>query len=168
MKAVNIICVLLVLMVIVVSGCATQETSNKSGETLAIKTGSSFGMCTGYCFTELSIDSENTVFYATGRSSEDRQNYPNITKETKTDNKLWLELKVLVDSSRSKFNSLSDTIGCPDCTDGGAHWIEISEGDKIKRVTYDAGESLSGVEDIVIKIRELLRKSSDSYVPKTS
>ena len=37
------------------------------------------------------------------------------------------------------FQKLEETIGCPDCADGGGQWIEISRGGEVHRVTYEYG-----------------------------
>ncbi len=36
------------------------------------------------------------------------------------------------------FRQLEETIGCPDCNDGGGQWVEISRGGEVHRVTYEA------------------------------
>ena len=50
---------------------------------------------------------------------------------------------------------LDDRIGCPDCADGGAEWIEIDSMDGVKRVTFENGQTVNGIEPLVEKLRQL-------------
>ncbi len=47
------------------------------------------------------------------------------------------------------FRSLDETIGCPDCADGGGQWIEISRGGEVHRVTYEYGTPPPELEELV-------------------
>lgn len=47
------------------------------------------------------------------------------------------------------FRSLDETIGCPDCADGGGQWIEISRGGEVYRVTYEYGTPPPELEELV-------------------
>jgi hypothetical protein len=58
------------------------------------------------------------------------------------------------------FFDLPTTIGCPDCADGGAEWIEIElvDGGKHK-VTFEYRHEPEKVKDYIIKLREQMNKS---------
>ena len=47
-------------------------------------------------------------------------------------NKDWDNLLELLDTE--KFYALSEVIGCPDCADGGAEWIEIVTEEKTQKM----------------------------------
>ena len=53
--------------------------------------------------------------------------------------KAWDSLTAAVD--KRSFEKLDSIIGCPDCADGGAEWIQIEYGGKKKKVTFDYGNA---------------------------
>lgn len=54
------------------------------------------------------------------------------------------------------FFGFPETIGCPDCADGGAEWIEIelNDGEKHK-VTFEFHDEPSELENYVTRLREM-------------
>jgi hypothetical protein len=63
------------------------------------------------------------------------------------------------------FMKLDNVIGCPDCADGGAEWIELQQGDMVHRVTFDHGASIPSIQPLLDRVRALraLYKTS-SYI----
>jgi len=59
----------------------------------------------------------------------------------------------LVDSKG--FRALDDSIGCQDCADGGAEWIQINWPDINKRVTFENGQLIKGFEGLINELRKL-------------
>ena len=53
------------------------------------------------------------------------------------------------------FNELEATIGCPDCSDGGAEWVQIitSDGTR-KKVTYDFGKEPPALQLYIKELRQ--------------
>ena len=47
----------------------------------------------------------------------------------------WDSLTHLIDPDA--FLALDSVIGCPDCADGGAEWIEIEYGDQSHKVSFE-------------------------------
>ncbi len=103
-------------------------------DSIEIRFGSSFGMCEGYCKYEYKLQSWgldcsrigwDSVAYPSQHQTVEvsRTNYQNIVR-TVDNTDLWSEFK-------------SVTIGCPDCADGGRCWIEVRQGDELKRFDYD-------------------------------
>ena len=115
--------------------------------------GTSFGECIGYCKHEVTIKSKSATFKC---SSWD------VTMQTLTKEAL---ISSTTSDSIYRFNTTSffklpETIGCPDCADGGAEWLEIilPDGDKHK-VTFEYHHEPASIKDQIIKLREILNKN---------
>lgn len=113
-----------------------QQSKAQSQEIIQISYGSSYGECEGYCYSE-SIFKDDIL---TSISKSWGDTIVNPTKVTKhpLDNKLWLNLKNSI--ILNDFYSLEETIGCPDCVDGGASWVEVKTESKTYKVNYEYGE----------------------------
>lgn len=117
------------------------NTSPKSTETNWMDTseyiiyGQSFGMCLGYCHIESVYSAKEII--TTSTSFRDPEKQPQKTKVTASNVASYKELLELV--NLEDFHKLPATIGCPDCADGGASWIEISHLGKKHNVHYEYG-----------------------------
>jgi len=120
------------------------------GQTIQkINYGSSFGECSGYCKHDITIDSINTT---NQKTSWDDKNYPELNRTTKTDRNQW---KTLTSSINVKnFFSLANRIGCPDCLDGGAEWVEVKTSSKSHKVTFEYGSNIKGFEKLLSELRK--------------
>lgn len=120
-------------------------------ERAIISYGTSFGHCLGYCITETNI-SENEIT-VTKRSRDDKkmlQNFASISDEKVAE--------IIAGIDIEKFRKLPDTIGCPDCADGGAEWLELSyEGEK-RKVTFEYGDDVDGIAEAIDELRKLTEK----------
>ena len=117
-------------------------------EPLEVASGTSFGMCAGYCVTELRIGSSSVVL------SEEawRAELPTRTRTLPLERSEWELIQELVDTA--VFRELAGVHGCPDCADGGAEWIEVGTADPV-RITFEYGADLDGIEELQKVIREL-------------
>ena len=115
---------------------------------IAIKTGIFFGMCGGYCKSEVEIVNRDVVFIA---SSWSNPNYPDTMLNGNISIQEWDSLIESVDMD--SLVSLDDIIGCPDCADGGGEWIEITKVDTLKRVTFEYGETVELIQSLIEKVR---------------
>lgn len=122
----------------------------------SIASGTSFGECLGYCQQAINITSRPSNVLATKRSNGDDKTYPPLQKRYRFPQKQWNELIALVNLERIR--ALPNRIGCPDCADGGAEWIEIDATDGTKRVTFEYGSSVEGIETFLARIRKLREK----------
>ena len=52
------------------------------------------------------------------------------------------------------FKKLNEIVGCPDCADGGAEWIEIIKGDSKHKVTFECGKAPKEIDSLVTVLRE--------------
>jgi len=121
-------------------------------EIVEIKTGSFFGMCLGYCLSELTITESQADYNIYGWDLNDPIYLP-IAISDSLDSFVWENLNA--ELNFELFMSLDSIIGCPDCVDGGAEWFEIITNDTVKRVTIEYGESLNGLDGYINLLRTI-------------
>lgn len=120
-----------------------------------ISYGTSFGFCGGYCKKELVVNQEMLRFNASKNGNNpDTKTCSESYSQDKFDN-----LADLLDAE--DFEKLETTIGCPDCADGGAEWVEVRSGVKVKRVTFEYGKAPKDLDKIVSKLRDLAERFKD-------
>ena len=119
-------------------------------EIVKIKYGTSFGFCTGYCWKQLVIKNDQLVFEKMSRE----ENEP-VHCERDIDCSEWIP--VAQNINLEKFFTLNETIGCPDCADGGAEWIEIQTQTSKHKVTFDYQSPPSEISNYVADLRELMK-----------
>lgn len=112
-----------------------------------IKYGTSFGMCEGYCVTSITIQ-ENSMLYEQSSLNDD-VTYPST--ECPSNFPQFDDLRSKIDPDI--FYDFPATIGCPDCADGGAEWVELQSTKTSHRVTFELGKA----PDEFISYIELLR-----------
>ena len=114
-----------------------------------ITSGTSFGECLGYCGRELELTLGNSRYTAFGTDTLD---YPDIAVSQSESATGWSSLEALVDFDQ--LLAFEDVIGCPDCADGGAEWIEVTSDGPSKKITFEYGDSLTGIQDLIVEMRE--------------
>jgi hypothetical protein len=117
-----------------------------------IKTGTFFGHCVGYCNQEFIITPKKIIYTKTANSSDLSKN-PDVVKEISISRAEWQNLVQSIDAD--KFTALPDTIGCPDCADGGGEWIEISNRHASKKIVFEYNQSVPEIKSLVKKLRNL-------------
>jgi hypothetical protein len=151
----NLLISTLLLTCIFLKSC-TQDTlqADTSGklDNYTIKSGQSFGFCVGKCFSEISIKGKIVTLLVKETSSKGNSNIKNeYTFTDQLTDAQVSELNKVFDLA--KFNSKPETIGCPDCADGGAEWISIEKGESVKKVTFEYGKDVPQLEKLVILLR---------------
>ena len=119
---------------------------------IQIKTGTFFGMCSGYCLSELSIINTDADYYLNSWIENDSVYQP-VEISDVIDFSIWEDLNTQFNFEI--FMSLDSIIGCPDCADVGAEWFEIATNDTIKRVTIEYGDSLDGLNNYIDLLRSV-------------
>ncbi len=114
-----------------------------------IETGTSFGFCIGYCRKELVISEGGMVYRKIAQGvGVANQEY---TLPFSSD-----EMRALLQQLDTEtFNNLPHTLGCPDCTDGGAEWFRVVENENVKELIIEYGKPVEGLADFVQAIRTL-------------
>jgi len=122
-----------------------------------VRYGTSFNMCLGYCLRQVEITESEVTFVAKGWNFSDT--IPDINCSQDITSGEWYELNSKIDLD--SFNALPETIGCPDCADGGAEWIEIKREGTIHKVTFEYGSAPQEVSSCIGILRNYMQ--SDSY-----
>ena len=121
-------------------------------EVVEIKTGSFFGMCSGYCLSELTITESQADYNIYGWDENDPVYLP-VEISDSVDSFVWEDLNT--EFNFELFMNFDSIIGCPDCADGGAEWFEIVTSDTVKRITIEYGDSLNGLDSYINLLRTI-------------
>lgn len=118
-----------------------------------INYGTSFGECIGYCKHDVIIKSKAATYQCYSWNHSDQI----LTKDTILNSSV---LDSIYSINTTSFFKLPETIGCPDCADGGAEWLEIIllNGKKYK-VTFEYHNEPTQLKNQIIKLREILSKN---------
>lgn len=127
---------------------------------VSISSGTSFGFCIGYCRRSIDIQRDAQRLTARKEPNFPQAQYPPVIKQYPFSSNQWGNLVSLVDPQG--FRALSETIGCPDCADGGAEWIEIKWPTVTKRVTFEFGQTIPGFEQLVEALRRIRKRYVDN------
>jgi hypothetical protein len=130
--------------------CSASTTETQGGDFSGLVSGTSFGMCAGYCRTELRIDSTAVTFIET---SQVHGQLPPRTQTLVLTSAEWQRIRRAVDAAA--LTRMAGVHGCPDCADGGAEWIEIRTADATVRVTFEYGRVLDPISALQTEIRAL-------------
>ncbi|TCD10122.1 hypothetical protein EZ449_09850 [Pedobacter frigidisoli] len=134
-----------VFLLLNISSCKKNNIKNLN----SIGYGSSFGMCAGYCATNLLINDFKLTF-----SKSKNGQAPDTKTCTKTISEEEVNaIKNLLNSNQ--IVNLPEVIGCPDCADGGAEYVSINADGKQYKITYEYGKAPKELEAAVAKLRVL-------------
>jgi hypothetical protein len=152
----NLIISIFVLSFVLLTSCNVEKISSEAAislENVTIRSGQSFGFCVGKCYSEMTIKGKNVTLLVKETSTKGNS----TIKNEFTYNDVITESQVATINDTfdfSIFNSQPDIVGCPDCADGGAEWLEIDQGkDNIKRITFEYGKEVPGLEKIIGNLR---------------
>ena len=135
-------------VLILAAACGTSKNATGDHDVISILHGTSYGHCRGYCITEELYTADGIVFT---QYSRDSANYP---KKEMRDTYTAEELQALAATiDMSTWKALAERIGCPDCADGGAEYIEIRTKTGTKRVTFEAHSDPEGLAETLVLLR---------------
>jgi hypothetical protein len=136
---------LLLILLTIIFACKNDD--KNENEIAQISYGTSFGMCFGYCISTLKVYPEKVTFIRAGRNDE-------VQTITITDTYTGWD-GLFSEADTMKIFGLPEVLGCPDCADGGAEWIEIvSQSGKKHKVTFEYMNEPEEIEDLIILLRE--------------
>lgn len=143
MKKIIFLCLLVGLL----SSCENKD-DNRTG-IKQISYGLSFGECIGYCKYEMILRRGFSTFIQSGWNDT----IETITCAEPLTAATWESFKDGFDPD--KFLDFPEIIGCPDCADGGAEWVEFefSSGKK-HRVTFEYMNEPEKLKDFVSELRK--------------
>jgi hypothetical protein len=138
-----------VLLCLLLAGCQSQAAVAPASQEIVIRSGTSFGMCLGYCITEMRIDARQVRFTRSARDAS----LPEQTRTLPMTPERWTALRGDIDWSA--IAAMEDVYGCPDCADGGAEWVEVSTSTTEKRITLEHGATVPELQPLLEQIRAL-------------
>jgi hypothetical protein len=129
----NFIIAITLLLIFGLTACSDEENIENPNGFQEISYGTSFGECLGYCWKSTTITPSQIVFTKKGWDIEEM--LPDSTFYLSITAKEWESLTGLI--NLDEFMSLDTVIGCPDCADGGAEWVEIVFDETKYKVTFE-------------------------------
>ena len=119
---------------------------------LKIVSGESFGMCAGYCYSEITWTAEKKELQRRtwGRG---QGGAPDLFYDWDDAGAEWKQLAELVDYDQ--LIALDSVYGCPDCADGGSEWIEVTTRQGEKRVVFEFNNSVKEIAPLLDQARTL-------------
>jgi hypothetical protein len=131
------------------AGCTVETDDNIATDCDYVAYGTSVGECMGYCKQSVNISEQKLICKKEGWNSEGAlQPIEQSKNNTSTDWAILVE-KIDIDS----FLQLPSVIGCPDCADGGAEWIEIKLGSVTHKVVFEYGNEPETVKAYISLLR---------------
>ncbi|WP_341225190.1 hypothetical protein [uncultured Arcticibacterium sp.] len=136
--------------------------SPKLESDLVIISGQSFGECQGECTQYFELNAQNdSVSFVSQPYYVDNAHEKKIFKGTLEETS-WQE--ILSELNTKTFRNLNEVYGCPDCADGGAEWIEITDSSGVHKVTFEYGQEVKGIENLIILLRNQRNALSKKYL----
>jgi hypothetical protein len=139
------------MLLLLFTGCTPSPAATETEPgILSIQSGTYFGMCVGYCQQEIEITPETVVFRKSSNRADDSK-YPIVVFEERMDAETWNAL--VRDADLDEFRRLPERIGCPDCADGGGEWVQIETAEEIRRVEFEYGARVDGLQELLERLR---------------
>jgi hypothetical protein len=145
MKTLYFVCLLLLT-----TACKTTSDSTQHSTIIQVIHGTSFGKCRGYCTKELTYAQKHVEYSQRSRDDKQFPTKDSIIAFSKTEWNTLLEAAASID-----FASLPETIGCPDCADGGAEYIEIKQNSATKRITFEFSQHVPELGNLLTQLRNM-------------
>lgn len=128
---------------------------SSESELVSIRYGTSFGFCLGYCNRDLTINSTQTRFEKYGREDT----VQTIVCQEVFTSAEWSELSAQI--NLPLFAQLDTILGCPDCADGGAEYIELQSISSHHRVSFEYNHEPEEVKSFIALLRKMLLDFED-------
>ena len=136
-----------------VAACASAPAA-PAGEVTRIVSTTSFGMCVGYCTTRLEITEGQAVLIREARGGRGApQNLPEQRYAAQLTPAEWQEIQRL--ASNVDFDALPDTVGCPDCADGGAEGLTVESPGSAESVSLEFRASIPQAQPLLERVRAI-------------
>ena len=141
------------LLIFIFFSCGTEYPSNENQDIKWVKYGTSFGECLGYCKKSMEVIPSEIKVQKNGWEID--KLLPVVELSANISAEYWTSLINNIDFE--KFARLNPVIGCPDCADGGAEWIEIQKGSQSFKVIFEYGNEPIELKPYIGYLRTYLR-----------
>lgn len=142
---------LFLIVAVGLTGC--EGGSVKSTGVTKVSSTTSFGMCVGYCKTTLEISPDGAVLTREPWGRGAGSGLPVQRFNAVLSAQEWDEIAGA--AAQAKIDGLPDTIGCPDCADGGAESLTIAGAKGTKTITFDHGAAIAEAQPLLDRVRAL-------------
>lgn len=147
----------LLIYLVLLTGLGLTCSGNRD-KAARLEYGNSFGMCVGYCYYE-AVYYPGSVTY-TRKGGGHGGMLPQKTCVSDITKHHWEAILNSIDID--EFLKLPETIGCPDCADGGAEWISITTAEgQTHRVTFEYGNYPEPLKEIMNELTQLKEQSEE-------
>jgi hypothetical protein len=143
--------VALFLMMSLIS-CENDPEEELYGTINLIGYGTSFGECLGYCVNYMKVYEDVANLTRTGWDGSGQLPAVQCSQPLE----LYQYIAIRDSIIPNDFFLLENTIGCPDCADGGAEWVEIRVDTSIHRVTFEYMNEPKELAYVVPLLRTLM------------
>lgn len=125
-------------------------------EPWVVRTGTSFGMCQGFCLVDVTLAGVTKHMLRRDPSVGTslgcyRAPSPSVPPSAAPFDAATFEA----------FSKLPETLGCPDCADGGAEYLELQQRGRRHRVAFEYGKTIAGFESLLDYARQESRAFSE-------
>lgn len=125
----------------------------------------SSGMCYGYCYAQLEVESGEATLLNHSRD-KDTNKCPDLRVRGDLSGTHWKELVQLVD--RAALLALPDRIGCPGCVDEVIESLEVRFSNHTKKIVqYNLGSAPKEIQSLAARLAALLEKLNSELPPTT-
>ena len=137
-------------LALALAACTTDATAPSPVRQVVSTT--SFGMCVGYCSTRLEISENGAVLTRSSRGGRGGATLPDQRFTAALSPSEWQEISQL--AANARIAALPDTIGCPDCADGGAESLTIAAASE-RTITFEHGARIEEAQPLLERVRAL-------------
>lgn len=123
-----------------------------NSDIVSVEYGKSFGECVGYCIKSIKITGVDVDFSASGWTVIDKVPDIDISGEISVED--WESIVNKINFI--EFKNLDEIIGCPDCADGGAEWVEITTDKWSHKITFEYYNEPEEVLNYIDDLRHLM------------
>lgn len=136
------------------AACASAPAATNSSVTRVVST-TSFGMCVGYCTTRLEISEGQAVLIREARGGRGVPNPAQTPQRftTQITPAEWQDIQRL--AANVDFAALPDTVGCPDCADGGAESLTVAGPHGEESVALEFRASIPQAQPLLDRVRTI-------------
>ena len=136
------------------TACANTTAAPASATVTRIISTTSFGMCLGYCTTRLEITEGRAVLIREARGGRGApQNLPEQRYTAQLSASEWQDLQRL--AANVDFEALPETVGCPDCADGGAEGLTVEGPSGAESVSLEFRAAIPQAQPLLDRVRAI-------------
>jgi len=141
-------------LTLALASCASATGAAPQADVTRVVSTTSFGMCVGYCTTELAITEGQATLTRLARGGRGApQNLPPQTYSMPLSVSEWQDIQRL--AAVADFDALPDVVGCPDCADGGAEGLTVEAASGAESVSLEFRAEVRELQPLLTRVRAI-------------